>query len=307
MNKPIVSESKKVKKRKKKFSWVPYVFVAPNLIGFTVFILLPVLFSLFVSFTDFNIYQGFDKSSFVGINNYIEMFSDTWFLAAVKNNLIYTAVTIPVLIIFSIIFATILNDKVYFKNLMRAMFFIPYVASIVAISVVWMMLFNPSQGLINQFLRFIGIANTPGWLGSMQWSLPAIIIVAIWMGLGYNIVVYMAGLQSIPKSLYESAQIDGANVFQTFYYITVPMLRSTTFFLLITNIIGSFQVFGTVNIMTNGGPGRSTTVIAHYIYLAGFRYFKMGYAASMAWMLLLGIFAVTLFQWKIQKRHESHF
>lgn len=283
------------------------MFIAPNLIGFFIFILLPVLFSLFVSFTNFNIFRGFRKSSFVGINNYIEMFSDTWFLAAVRNNLIYTAVSIPVLIIFSIIFATILNDKVYGKNAMRAMFFIPYIASVVAISVVWMLLFNPSQGLINQFLRLIGISNTPGWLGSLHWALPGIIIVAIWMGLGYNIVVYMAGLQSIPKSLYESAQIDGANALQTFYYITVPMLRSTTFFLLITNIIASFQVFGTVNIMTNGGPGTATTVIAHYIYVAGFRYFKMGYAASMAWMLLLGIFCATLFQWKIQKRHESNF
>ncbi len=126
------------------------------------------------------------------------------------------------------------------------------------------------------------------------------------MGIGYNIVIYMAGLQTIDKGLYESAQIDGANSIQSFWYITRPMLQNTTFFLIVTNIISSFQVFGTINIMTGGGPGTSTTVIAHYMYLAGFRYHKMGYAASMAWFLLLAIFTVTLLQWRVQKRKEEY-
>lgn len=295
------------KKTGKKINWTAILFIAPNYIGFMIFILIPVLFSLFVSFTDFNIFKGFSGMSMVGFQNFIEMFGDRWFLTSVKNNILFIVGTIPVLIIFSMIIATILNNKVYMKNFMRALIFIPYISSVVAISVVWMKLYNPSQGQINQLLMAIGIENVPKWLGSMQWALPALMIVSIWMGLGYNVVVYMAGLQGISKSLYESAQIDGANSIQTFRYITVPMLSSTTFFLMITNIIGSFQTFGTVNIMTGGGPGAATSVIAQYIYKAGFRYHRMGYAASMAWILLIGIFFVTVIQWRMQKRYENNF
>ncbi|PHV71839.1 sugar ABC transporter permease [Sporanaerobium hydrogeniformans] len=293
--------------KKKKYNWEPYVFIAPNFIGFIIFIVLPVLFSLVISFTDFNIFNGFKGTSFVGLQNFIEMLKDEWFWAALKNNVIYTVVTIPVTMILSIVVATILNKAVYCKTLIRVMIFVPYIASVVAISVVWSMLFNPSQGIINQILMVLGVNNPPQWLGSMQWALPAIMIVGIWMTLGYNVIIYMSGLQSIPSSLYEAAQIDGASKLQEFRYITVPMLRNTTFFLLVTSIIASFQVFGTVNIMTNGGPGNSTTVLAHYIYVAGFRYYKMGYAASMAWFLLIAILIVTLLQWKVQKKHESNF
>jgi multiple sugar transport system permease protein len=295
----------KKRNRKRKVNWTAICFVAPNLIGFLVFIVLPVLFSLIVSFTDFNIFKGLDGMAFVGLDNFKEMFKDNWFKAALKNNLLYTVVTIPILIGLSMIVATLLNNKVYFKKTLRALIFVPYISSIVAIAAVWRLIYNPSQGMLNQVLRAIGIVNPPGWIGSLTWALPAIMIVGIWMGLGYNVIVYMAGLQSIDASLYESAQIDGANPIQTFHRVTVPMLRNTTFFLLITNIIGSFQVFGIVNIMTGGGPGTSTTVIAQYIYLTGFRYHKMGYAAAMAWVLLGAIFMVTLFQWRIQRRSEE--
>lgn len=292
-------------KRKKKINWTAILFVAPNFIGFVIFILLPVLFSFVVSFTDFNIYKGFGGTKFVGLENYMNMFKDSWFIAALSNNMKFTVGTIPIVIGLSIVIATILNDKVYGKNAMRVLIFIPYISSVVAVSVIWTMLYNPSQGVINQVLRGIGIQNTPGWLGSTTWALPAIMIVSIWAGIGYNTIVYMAGLQGIDKSLYEAAEIDGANALQSFFRVTVPMLRSTTFFLLITNIIGSFQVFGMVNIMTGGGPGTSTTVMAQYIYIAGFRYNKMGYAAAMAWFLLGLILMVTLVQWKVQNRFEK--
>lgn len=292
-------------RRRKKTNWTAVLFVAPNFIGFVIFIVVPVLFSLVVSFTDFNIFKGFEGMTFVGLQNFKEMLKDTWFISAVTNNLIYTVVTIPLLICLSMVIATILNNKVYFKNLLRALIFVPYISSVVAISVMWQLMYNPGNGIINQVLRAIGISNPPGWVGSIQWALPAIMIVGIWMGLGYNVVVYMAGLQSIDAALYEAAQIDGANPVQTFFNVTAPMLSNTTFFLLVTNIIASFQVFGTVNIMTGGGPGHSTTVIAHYIYLAGFRYHKMGYAAAMAWILLVAIFIVTAIQWRVQRRRED--
>lgn len=291
--------------RRKKFNLAPYLFIAPNFLGFLVFILIPVLVSFGVAFTDFNIFKGFKNCEFVGFSNFVQMFQDEWFWAALKNNLLYTVVTIPVILGFSIVLSTILNNKVYMKTTIRVMIFIPYIASVVAISVIWMLILNPSQGILNNFLREIGISNPPGWLGDPNWAMPAVILVGIWMGLGYNTIIYMSGLQSISKTLYEAAEIDGASSAQTFRYITVPMLRNTTFFLLITNIIGSFQVFGQINIMTGGGPGNKTTVLAHYIYLAGFRYHKMGYAASIAWFLLLIIFLVTLFQWKMQRKHEE--
>lgn len=291
--------------RRKKFNIAPYLFIAPNFLGFLVFILIPVLVSFGVAFTDFNIFKGFKNCAFVGFSNFVQMFQDEWFWAALKNNLLYTVVTIPVILGFSIVLSTILNNKVYMKTTIRVMIFIPYIASVVAISVIWMLILNPSQGILNNFLREIGISNPPGWLGDPNWAMPAVILVGIWMGLGYNTIIYMSGLQSISKTLYEAAEIDGASSAQTFRYITVPMLRNTTFFLLITNIIGSFQVFGQINIMTGGGPGNKTTVLAHYIYLAGFRYHKMGYAASIAWFLLLIIFLVTLFQWKMQRKHEE--
>ena len=294
------------KKKTRKINWTAILFVAPNYIGFLIFIVIPVLFSLYVSFTDFNIFKGFEGMTFVGLKNFRDMFSDSWFIAAVRNNILYTAVTIPVLICGSMVIATVLNNKVYFRNLLRALVFVPYISSIVAVSVMWQLMYNPSQGIINQGLRAIGVMDPPGWLGSLQWALPSIMIVGIWMGLGYNVIVYMAGLQSIDKALYESAQIDGANPIQSFFHVTVPMLSNTTFFLLITNIIASFQVFGTVNIMTGGGPGNATTVIAHYIYLAGFRYHKMGYAAAMAWILLGAIFIVTVIQWRVQRQREDY-
>ena len=294
-----------MRKKKKKINIVPYLFIAPNFIGFLVFILIPVLASLIVSFTDFNIYKGFDGTQFVGLKNFADMFRDKWFQAALTNNVIYTLVTIPVLLGGSILLANILNDKVYCKTAIRVMVFVPYISSVVAISAIWMLILNPSQGILNNLLRNIGFTDPPGWLGDPHWALPAVIMIGIWMGLGYNTIIYMSGLQSVSKDLYEAARIDGASSAQMFFYVTVPMLRNTTFFLLITNIISSFQVFGQINIMTDGGPGTSTTVLAHYIYRSVFRYNKMGYASAMAWFLLIIIFLVTVFQWKVQRKHED--
>ncbi|MCH4888607.1 sugar ABC transporter permease [Acidaminobacter sp. JC074] len=294
-----------VKKSIKPNRWTPYLFIAPNFIGFLVFILIPVLFSLLIAFTDFNIFKGLEGTSFIGLKNFMNIFSDEWFKAAFWNNLLFALVTIPSMIFLSAVLATVLNDKVHGKTLMRAIIFIPYISSVVAVAAVWSILYNPSNGVINQALMAIGIENVPGWLGSLDWALPALMIIAVWMGLGYNTTIYMSALQGIDKSIYEAADIDGAGGIQTFFKITLPMLKNTSFFLVITNIIASFQVFGTVNIMTDGGPGKATTVLAHYIYVTGFRYHKMGYASAMAWILLLIIFVVTLSQWKIQKKFEE--
>ncbi|WP_252227013.1 carbohydrate ABC transporter permease [Caldicoprobacter algeriensis] len=283
-----------------------YLFIAPNLIGFMVLTFIPVLFSLVVSFTEWNLFTGTENIRFVGLKNYLYMFSDVWFIDSLKNNLMYTVVTISLALSISLFIAIILNDKVYGRNIIRAMFFMPYISNIVAISAIWLALYNPNYGPLNQFLMSIGIDNPPQWLASSKWALPAIMIMSIWGGLGYNVVVYLAGLKGIPKELYEAADIDGANSWHKLRHVTIPMLSPTIFFLLITGIISSFQVFGQINIMTQGGPARATTVIAYYIYLSGFRYYKMGYAAAMAWFLFIGIFIVTLIQWRGQKKWVNY-
>ncbi len=296
-----------VRKKKRPISEVikPYLFIAPNFLGFTLFILIPILYSLAVSFMDFSIFKGFAGAEFVGLDNYTEMLSDPGFSNALANNIIYALGTIPIMMILAVILASVLNKGVYLSRLMRAMFFLPYITSVVAIAEIWKMIFNPSQGILNRFLMELGIENVPGWLGDMQWALPAITIVGIWIGLGYNMVIYLAGLQGIPLELYESARIDGASTVQIFWHITIPQLQSTTFFLLITNIINSFQVFGLINIMTEGGPGEATEVLAHYIYMNGFRFNKMGYASAMGIFLFALIFVITLFQWRMQKKYED--
>lgn len=284
---------------------IPYLFIAPNYIGFMIFILMPLMYSLVVSFTDFNMFKGFSNSTFVGFENYVTMFTDANFIQALKNNILYAIVTIPVMMGLAVLIAPVLNKKTYCSKALRAMFFLPYITSIVAVAAIWKIIFNPSQGILNQLLLGLGFQSVPGWFGDLNWALPSIMIIGIWIGLGYNIIIYMSGLQGISGELYEAARIDGANGRQEFFYITVPLLKSTTFFLLITNVINSFQVFGTVNIMTKGGPGTSTLVLAYYMYINGFKYNKMGYASAQGWFLLLLILSITLIQWKIQKKHEE--
>lgn len=250
--------------------------------------------------------SGIGGLRYVGLQNYRDLPLDVWFTDSLKNNLVYTLVVIPTSLIISLFVALVLNDKIFAPKPVRTMFFIPYIANIVAVSAVWMALYHPKYGPINAFLRTIGIDNPPEWLASTTWALPAIMIMNIWGGLGYNSVIYLAGLQTIPKELYEAAEIDGVNGWTRLRHVTLPMLTPTIFFLLITGIIGSFQLFGQVNIMTQGGPGRATTVLAYYMYVSGFRYFQMGYAASIAWVLFGIVFIVTLFQWRGQKRWTEY-
>lgn len=279
-----------------------YLFIGPNVLGFLVFVAFPVVFSLVLTFTQWNPMSGLRGIEFVGLRNFREMWTDDWFLSAFRNNIVFTVVTVPLSMALGLLVAVALNNKSYFPKSLRTMFFLPYMSNIVAIAVVWMMIFNPVRGPLNQFLMSLGIQEPPRWLASSQWALPAIMTTVIWHGLGYQMIIYLAGLQSIPKQLYEAAEIDGASPVQEFFRITVPMLNPTHFFLLITNIINSFRVFAQINVMTDGGPGTATTVLVHYIYRAGFQFYRMGYAAAIAWVLFVVIFVVTIIQWKTQSR-----
>ncbi len=289
-------------KKRTKETLAGYVFLAPSLLGLLVFLVFPIFFSFFISFTDWDLISGFDQMRFLGLQNFVQMFQDASILKAMRNNLVFTVCTVPLTIVFSLLIAILLNDRVYFKVQFRLAFFIPYITSITAVSVVWLAMFNPASGPINVMLHSIGIANAPKWISSPQTALLSIIIISIWMGTGYCMVLYMAALQNIPRSLYEAAEIDGAVGMRKFWYVTRPMLSSTTFMLLITRIITSFEVFGLISVMTGGGPVKSTTVLVYEIYINSFKLYRFGYGAAIAWFLFVVIFLVTAMQWALQKK-----
>lgn len=283
-----------------------YLFILPSFLGFIVFFLFPVLFSLFLSLSRWNLAAGFSDLKVVGMENFKTILSDIWFTDSMKNSLIFTAATVLIGVGLSLVLAVILNRMVYFKNPLRVMFFLPYISSAVAVAIVWSIVLQPTYGPVNQFLRSLGIQNTPNWLADVHWALPALIGMYIWQNLGYNIVVYMAGLTAVPADLYEAAVIDGAGGLAKFFKITIPMVSPTTFFLVIMGIINSFKVFDQVQVLTQGGPGTSTTVLALYIYREAFQFYDMGLASAAAWAMFVIIFAVTIIQWIGQKRWVTY-
>ncbi|MEG0494290.1 MAG: sugar ABC transporter permease [Clostridia bacterium] len=286
----------------KKNNWIGYLFVAPNVIGVVVFMLIPFLFSVVLSVMDWNHLQGLSAMTFVGFQNFARLWTDQWFIASVNNNLLYTLIGVPVAVILGLMAAVMLNDRVFGKKFLRAMYFFPYVTNGVAVAFVWMLLFQPRTGPINMFLMSIGVQNPPQWFASTTWALPALIIINIWATLGYNAIIYLANIQSISAEVYEAAEVDGATGMKKFWHVTFPLLTPTTFFLLMTGIISSFKVFGIVSAITQGGPIRSTTVLGYYIYTTAFRNYDMGYAAAISMILFCMIFVVTFVQWRMQKR-----
>lgn len=281
------------------------MFILPGFLGFMMFVFIPVIMSFILSFTEWNFLKGIKDITFVGFKNYINLFSDEWFIVSYKNNLLFTAVSIPILTVLGLITAVMINKYIKFGGLIRMLLFIPYIASIVAVAAVWQMLLHPNFGPINSFLRSIGVENLPGWLTSFKWSLPSIMFIYIWQQLGYFVVVFIAGLKSIPEDIYEAAKIDGASEIKQFFKITVPMISPTTFFLVTMGIIGSFKVFDHIKILTGGGPGNSSSVMSFYIYKTAFESFDIGYANTLAWALFLLVFIVTIVQWKLQKKYVN--
>jgi multiple sugar transport system permease protein len=282
------------------------LFILPSLLGFIIFFLFPVLFSLVLSFSKWDMSSGFSNIKFVGIENFVDIFTEVWFTDSMKNSLVFTVSTVIIGTSLSLVLAVVLNRLVYFKNSFKVLFFMPYISSAVAIAIVWMVVLQPSYGPVNQFLRSVGMQNPPNWLADVHWALPALIAMYVWQNLGYNMVVYMAGLSAISGDLYEAAEIDGANGFKKFTTITIPMVSPTTFFLVIMGIINSFKVFDQVQVLTQGGPGTSTTMLALYIYREAFQFYKMGYASAAAWAMFLIIFIVTVIQWRGQKKWVTY-
>ncbi len=279
---------------------VGYLFILPSLIHLLVFLLIPLVFSLYLSFTD---WRGPNPQNalFIGLENYQFLLGDRRFWEAMRNTAYYTALFVPGGMIASLIVALVMNQKLKGVNFFRTLFFMPVISSWVAVSIIWITLLDPQVGILNYLLQQVGIAPV-NWLGTPGTAMIAIVIIAIWKGLGFQMVIWLAGLQAIPEELHEAAEIDGANRWQGFIYITLPLLAPTTFFLAITGVIGSFQVFSPIYVITGGGPRGSTDVVVYHIYTRAFEAYDMGYAASQAWVLFAVIFVATLIQVWLRRR-----
>jgi multiple sugar transport system permease protein len=273
------------------------ILLLPSVIGFFVFVFFPILASLGLSFTQWDL-SG--KIKWIGLSNFKEIISDRIALKVLVNTLYFTAVTVPILIILPLLLSIALNQKIHGIRFYRAAFFLPVISSLVAVSMTWQWMYNKEFGLINYFLSFVGIKG-PAWLSSPDWAMPAIMITSVWKGLGFNMLLFLAGLQAIPLTFYEAAEIDGANWGKRFFSITIPLLSQTTFFVLVITVINSFQVFDQVVVMTGGGPSRTSSVLVHYIYQNAFQFYKMGYASALGWLLFAMVFILTYLQFKLSK------
>jgi multiple sugar transport system permease protein len=268
-----------------------------------VFFFLPVLAGLLLSLTDFDIYAigSFDTARFVGLGNYRDLLKNPLFWTAFQNTLYYVLVGGPLSVAISLAAAVLLNlPRLRFRSFFRTVYFAPVVTTLVAVGIVWRYLYHPRYGLLNHILGWIGI-DPIDWLGDPHWAMPAIILLAIWKNFGYNMLIFLAGLQTIPEELYEAASIDGAGPWRRFFHITFPSLGPVFLFVAVTTMIGYFQLFAEPYVMTQGGPLRSTTTLVLLMYEEGFRWWRMGVASSIAFVLFLLTLGGTLLQLRLRR------
>lgn len=275
-----------------------YLFVAPLIIGIVAFIFLPIAASLYMSF---NKWDMVSPPELVGLKNYARLVSrDRLFWKVLGNTFKYAGWIIVPSVIFPLILAALLDRPIRMRYLYRLAFFLPLVTSVVAVGLMFRWLYDGEFGLVNYTLSWVGI-DGPNWLSDPFWAMPAVAMVTVWQGLGYNMVLYLAGLQGIPDHLHEAATIDGAGPFSRFFRITIPLLTPTMFFILVMSVIGTFQTFGLIYVMTQGGPINSTNVYIYYLWQMAFGSSKMGYASAMAWILAMVIFTITMIQVRLAK------
>jgi len=284
-----------------------YFFLAPALLPILVFFFLPALAAFLLSFTDFDIYalSNFHYTRFVGLRNYLLLTHDPLFWQAMVNTLYYVLVGGPLSIAASLGTALLLHSRfVRCKGLFRTVYFAPVVTTLVAVAVVWRFLYHPRFGLLNYALGIFKISPID-WLGDPAWAMPAIILMSVWKGFGYNMIIFVAGLQNIPLQLYEAARMDGASAWQQFKSLTLPMLAPTTIFVSIIALISNFQLFTEPYVMTQGGPANSTLSIVLLMYQQGFRWWNLGYSAAIAFVLFGMILLGSLLQARFQKFREA--
>jgi multiple sugar transport system permease protein len=279
----------------------PYGFIAPNVALFTAFSFAPLIYAFYISFFDWSIIGDAD---YIGIHNYARLLRDPQFWHALRNTIVYAATTVPTSMAIGLALAIALNRYLPLRTLFRSIYFMPVVVSAVATGTIAAWMFNDNYGVLNAILVRIGVGRI-AWLSTPQWSLPSLAIATLWVRLGFNMVVYLAALQSIPAMYYEAARIDGASALHQFRHITLPLLRPATFLLLILDVIYSFQVFDLVYVMTGGGPGFSTTMLVQYIYQSAFVTSEMGYASAMGIALYAIILLFTVLQWRASRQSEN--
>jgi multiple sugar transport system permease protein len=275
-----------------------YLLVAPMMLGFAVFFLFALIASLFLSLTSWDVLSS---PVWVGLDNYTRLFSDDKFLESLRNTAAITIPNVALRLVFSLALALALNSDIRFRTLYRVLFFMPVLTMPVAIATIWKWLYDPTFGPINAFLGWLGLPR-PEWLSNSDTAVIAVVIVLLWSGVGYDMIIFLAGLQNVPREYHEAAQIDGAGSWRRFRDITLPLLTPTTFFLTVIAIISSLQVFDLVYVMTRVGSNNQLPTVVYYIYDEGFRNFRMGYAITVAWALLFIILVFTLLQFRLQRR-----
>ncbi len=283
---------------RRKEGLVAAVMVAPNLVGLLIFMVVPTVISILMSFTDWNL---LNTSSFIGLANFKEAFSDPLFWKTLKNTVVYVFWKVPFNIFISLILAVLINQRMYGRTFFRAILFLPMIASSVSVALLWQPLFDMSSGMLNKILTTIGLPPST-WIYDPKTSMMSVVIVALWKEIGYYMVMFLAGLQSIPSTYYEAASIDGASAARKFLFITIPLISPTTFFVMIISIIGSFQIFDLTTVLTAGGPSNSTNTLIMYVYQAGFRFFRMGYASALSTILFVIVLIFTIIQDKLSKK-----
>ena len=275
-------------------SFVGWVFILPALIGTFIFIIIPVVCSFGLSFMDWDL---INKAQFVGLKNYQTLFSEPLFGKILINTFVYALSTSLFAVIIPLVLACILNSKIRGSEFFKTAYFLPFITPMIVIAVVWDWIFDPNIGILNHILHL-----HINWLYDPNFAMPAIIIVSVWKLIGYNMVIFLSGLSAVNQSLFEASKIDGANAFDTFRFVTVPLLSPTIFFVVIITCISSFQIFDLIYLMTQGGPLNSTNVLVYAIYQNAFEYFKIGQASAIAYVLFVIILVLTAIQWSLRKK-----
>lgn len=285
-------------------NWDAYVFLSVPLLLFSVFTVFALVFAFYLTFHEWSIIEP--DRPFVGLQNYRDMVVDASYLRSVANTFYFTGVSVPLTMVFGLLVALLLNLPLKARGFLRTLYFLPFVTPFVVVAIIWKWLYNGDFGLFNYYLLQLHVINTPlRFLADKNLAMPSVIVMSVWAGVGFSMVVFLAALQAIPDMLYEAARVDGANAWHQLRYITIPMLRPTMLFLLVIGIIGSFQVFTQIFIMTNGGPVERTTTMVYYIYQSAFKFYEFGYASTLAFGLFALLFVFTLVQLRLYRKAEA--
>ncbi|GAA1370736.1 carbohydrate ABC transporter permease [Catellatospora chokoriensis] len=289
------------RRRARRNTLIGWSFILPNFLGFAVLTLVPVLAAFALSFME---WDSYNPPEWVGLDNFQRLLNDESTKIALRNTAFYALGHVPLTMLAALGLALLLNRKIAGVGFFRAAAFFPYITSMVAVAIVWNMLFNPEFGPVNQFLQFVGVDSPPGWTTSTTWAMPAVILTSVWRDMGYYMVLFLAGLQAIPVEQYEAAKVDGASTWQRFRAVTLPGLRPVTFLVLVLLTVQSFKVFDLIVVMTDGGPGRATLVLSQQIYRRGIIEGEFGYASAISLVLFLLVLVFTLVQFWFNNRRE---